>query len=84
MPAHCAELERLPDGPERARVLLRLALVDDNFDGQAALLAQACVADPRVCDRPGEAAVQEANQRFVTPGNRLPLSMLRGHPPIQK
>jgi hypothetical protein len=78
------ELERLPDGPERARVLLRLALVDDNLDGQAALIAQACVADPRTCDEPGLAAGLEAKQRFVSPGNRLPLFMLQGHPQVPR
>jgi hypothetical protein len=77
-----AELARMPDGPGRARVLLRLALVDDNLDGQAALIAQACVADPSTCARPGEAARLEAARRFVAPGNRLPLSLLAGHPPI--
>lgn len=79
------ELDRLPEGPERARVLLRLALVDDNFDGQAALIAQACAADPRTCDQPGQAAALEAKQRLVAPGNRLPLSLLEGgHPPIPR
>jgi hypothetical protein len=77
-----SELQRLPEGPDRARVLLRLALVDDNPDGQAALIAQACVADPSTCDHPGQAAALEARQRFVAPGNRLPLSLLEGHPPI--
>lgn len=76
------ELDRLPDGTDRARVLLRLALVDDNPDGQAALIAQACVADPRTCDHPGAAARLEALRRFVPPGNRLPLSLLEGHPPV--
>jgi hypothetical protein len=79
------ELDRIPGGPERAQVLLRLALVDDNLDGQAALIAQACVADPRTCDQPGQAAALEAKQRFVAPGNRLPLSLLEGgHPPIPR
>lgn len=79
------ELDRLPEGPERARVLLRLALVDDNFDGQAALIAQACVADPRTCDKPSQAAALEARRRLVAPGNRLPLSLLEGgHPPIPR
>lgn len=77
-----AELARLPDGPARARVLLRLALVDDNPDGQAALVAQACVADPSLCAHPDNAARLEALRRFVAPGNRLPLFLLEGHPPI--
>jgi hypothetical protein len=77
-----SELARIPDGPARARVLLRLALVDDNLDGQAALIAQACVADPSTCEHPEVAARLEAARRFVAPGNRLPLSLLAGHPPI--
>ncbi len=79
-----AELQRLPEGPARARVLLRLALVDDNPDGQAALIAQACVSDPSTCDHPAHAAELEARRRFVAPGNRLPLSLLGGHPPIRE
>jgi hypothetical protein len=78
------ELARLPDGPERARVLLRLALVDENPDGQAALIALSCVADPSTCDRPGEAARLEAAWRLVSPGNRLPMSLLEGHPPMPR
>jgi hypothetical protein len=76
------ELDRIGDGPGRARVLLRLALVDDNFDGQAALIAQACVADPSTCAHPANAARLEASRRFVAPGNRLPLALLEGHPPV--
>jgi hypothetical protein len=77
-----AELERLPGGPERARVLLRFALVDDNPDGHAALVAQACAADPSTCDHPGNAAALQVRQRFVAPGNRLPSFLLEGHPSI--
>ena len=41
------ELDRIPDtdGPGRARVFVRFGIIDTNFDGQAALFAQACVAD---------------------------------------
>ena len=47
-----AELDRLPesDGPARARVFVRFGIIDSNYDGQAALFAQACVADPNVCE----------------------------------
>jgi hypothetical protein len=73
------------DGPRRARVFIRFGLVDSNFDGQAAVFAAACTADPNVCDtaRLKDAAVDEAAVRYVPPGNRLPLSLIGGHPPIQ-
>ncbi|HEY3498720.1 MAG TPA: hypothetical protein VGK73_28710 [Polyangiaceae bacterium] len=79
-----ALLERLPesDGPRRARVSLRFGIVDENFDGQAALFGQACAADARICQHPKEAAEEETRARFVAPGNRLPLSFVGGHPPI--
>ena len=80
------ELDRLPesDGPSRARVFMRFAIVDTNPDGQAALLFQACAADPGVCeyDQRKQAAERETRARFVAPGNRLPLYFLGGHPPI--
>jgi hypothetical protein len=72
------------DGPRRARVLIRFGMIDTNFDGQAAVFAAACVADPSVCDtaRLKAAAEEEAQRRFVSPGNHLPLSLIGGHPPI--
>jgi hypothetical protein len=70
-----AVLDQVSDGPVRARLLLRLALVDATVDGQAALIARACTADSRTCGRPGETAAFEASQRLVEPGNRLPPSM---------
>jgi hypothetical protein len=72
------------DAPRRARLFIRFGLADSNFDGQAAVFALACAADASVCDteRLKEAAVEEASQRFVAPGNHLPLSMIGGHPPI--
>ncbi len=79
-----AELDQLPEseGRRRARLFLRFGLIDSNPDGQAAVFAQACVADPSVCDQLREAAEQETRARFVAPGNRLPLSLLGGHPPL--
>jgi hypothetical protein len=72
------------DGPRRARVLIRFGMIDTNFDGQAAVFSAACVVDPGVCDTAQlkEAAVQQAKERFVAPGNHLPLSLIGGHPPI--
>ena len=79
------ELDRLPesDGPARARVFVRFGVIDSNYDGQAALFAQACAADPNVCDldRLREAAQREVRARFVPPGNVVPL-YFGGHPKI--
>ena len=78
-----AELDRIPeaDGPGRARVFLRFAIIDTNFDGQAALFAQACTADARLCDRERmkEATQREVEARRVAPGNAMPLYFV-GHP----
>ena len=43
------ELARLPesDNLSRARVFVRFGIIDTNPDGQAALFAQACVADAK-------------------------------------
>lgn len=77
------ELDRIPEsnGPARARVFLRFAIIDTNFDGQAALFAQACAADGRVCDRERmkEATQREVEARLVAPGNVMPLYFV-GHP----
>ncbi len=72
------------DGARRARVFIRFGMIDQNFDGQAAVLNSACVADPSVCDtaKMKAAAEHEAKERFVAPGNQLPLSLIGGHPPI--
>ena len=77
------ELDRIPesDGPGRARVFLRFGIVDTNPDGQAALFAQACAADARLCDVLKEAALAEVRARAVPPGNVLPI-YFTGHPPI--
>lgn len=79
-----AELERLPDSStnERARALLRLGLIDPNPEGQATLFAQSCMQDPSGCDQVAERASREVAQRFVPPGNHLPVSLIEGHPPI--
>jgi len=78
-----AELDRIPDsdGPGRARVFLRFAIIDTNFDGQAALFVQACAADGRICDRERmkEATQREVEARLVAPGNVMPLYFV-GHP----
>jgi hypothetical protein len=78
-----AELDRIPDsdGPRRARVFLRFAIIDTNFDGQAALFAQACAADASICDRERmkEATDREVKARLVPPGNVMPLYFV-GHP----
>jgi len=77
------ELDRIPesDGARRARVFVRFGVIDGNYDGQAALFAQACVADPNVCDleRLKQAAEREVQARFVPPGNVVPL-YFGGHP----
>jgi hypothetical protein len=79
------ELDRLPDtdGPARARVFLRFAIVDTNFDGQAALFNQACVADASLCDREKMKAAteREVQARRVAPGNVLPV-FFAGHPKL--
>jgi hypothetical protein len=76
------ELDRLPEGPARARTLIRFGLIDTNPDGQAAVFSRACADDPSVCDeRLGPAAEREARARFVAPGNQLPLFLTGGHPP---
>ena len=69
------------DGPGRARVFVRFGIIDTNPDGQAALFAQACVADPSLCDRERlkKAARREVQARFVPPGNVVPL-YFGGHP----
>ena len=77
------EINRLPEtqNMHRARVLLRFGIIDTNPDGQAALFAQACVADPTMCDDGlKQAAQREVKSRFVPPGNALPL-YFGGHPP---
>jgi hypothetical protein len=78
------ELDRLPDseGLRRAQVFTRFGIIDTNFDGQAAVFSQACLADPSVCDpdRLKAAAQREVQRRFVAPGNTLPLFMTGGHP----
>ena len=77
-----AELDHLPEngGPERARALLRFAALDDNPEGQAAVAAQACGADPSICDHMKEAVKRETSVRLVAPGNQVPLYFLGGHP----
>ena len=79
-----AELDHLPadDGPARARALLRFAALDDNPEGQAAVAAQACGADPSICDHMKEAVERETSLRLVAPGNHVPLYFLGGHPHI--
>jgi hypothetical protein len=78
------ELDRLPEseGPGRARVFLRFGIIDTNPDGQAALFAQACVADASLCDKMKQAAEREVAARFVPPGNVVPLYFVGGHPRI--
>jgi hypothetical protein len=78
------ELDRLPEseGPARSRVFLRLGIVDRNPDGQAAVFAAACAADPRICNQMREALERETQARLVAPGNRLPLFFVGEHPPI--
>ena len=80
------ELDRIPEinGAGRARVFVRFGVIDTNYDGQAALFAQACVADPNVCDldRLKQAAQREVQARFVPPGNVVPL-YFGGHPNIR-
>ncbi len=79
------ELARLPESNNlsRARVFVRFGIIDTNPDGQAALFAQACVANANLCDHLEEAAQREVQARFVAPGNALPL-YFGGHPPIPR
>ena len=80
------ELDRLTesDNPHRARVFVRFGIIDTNPDGQAALFAQACVADPNMCnDGLKAAAEREVKARFVAPGNVLPL-YFGGHPAMPR
>jgi len=78
-----ADLDHLPDsGPLRARALLRFAALDDNPEGQAAVAAQACGADPSICDHMKEAVERETSTRLVAPGNTVPLYFLGGHPHV--
>lgn len=76
------EMDRIGDsnGSQLARVLLRFGLVDTNPDGQAAVFNQACVADASYCAHLKEAAERETKARLVSPGDRLPLYFLTGHP----
>ena len=77
-----AMLEKLPEtGATRARMLLRLAAVVDSTEGQAALVNQACGADPSVCDQLREATAHELVDRLVPPNN-LPLYFVGHHPAI--
>lgn len=70
-------------GLEKARPLIRFAMLDPSPDGRASLFSQACSAHPPVCDDRRAAALREIEARFVAPGNSLPLGMLEGgHPPI--
>lgn len=74
------ELGRLPDsdGPERARWFLRMSVVDDNPDGQAAVFSAACNADPNVCGHLKEAVERELRTRYVWP-NYLPMPLVPEH-----
>jgi hypothetical protein len=78
------ELDQLPEseGASRARAFVRLAIIDDNPDGQAAVFSQACSDDPGLCEQTPlkEAAERETQSRFVAPGNQLPPTFLGGHP----
>jgi hypothetical protein len=77
-----ATLDQLPDtGALRARLLLRLAAVVDNPEGQAALINQACGADPSICDQLREATARELVDRLVPP-NGMPLYFVGHHPAI--
>ena len=77
-----ATLEHLPDtGVTRARMLLRLAAVVPSPEGQAALINQACGADPSVCDQLKDATARELVERLVPP-NGMPLYFVGHHPPV--
>lgn len=77
-----ATLEKLPEtGATRARMLLRLAAVVDSPEGQAAIINQACGADPSVCDQLREATARELVERLVPP-NQMPLYFVGHHPPV--
>lgn len=76
-----AELDRLaPEGYERARALVRFALLDSNPDGQAAALSQACIAHAPTCEQLADSARQQAATRWVGAPPALPLSLVGGHP----
>jgi hypothetical protein len=78
------ELDRLPesDGKARARTLLRLAIIDSNPEGQAALFGQACALDPSTCNDTKAAVMREVEARLAAPGNRLPVYFIPGHPRV--
>ncbi len=78
------ELDRLPEseGQTRARTLVRFGIFDRNPEGQAAIFAQACNADPSICGHEKDAASREVQARFVPPGNHLPLFFIPNHPPV--
>lgn len=70
------------DGRARATMLVRMALIVESADGQGALLRAACSNHPESCPHARELVVREAQQRAVAPGNRLPVSLISGHPPL--
>ena len=76
-------LDRLPDdaGPQRARYLMRIGIVDMKPEGQAAVFNAACAADPSICNAMKDAGSRELTTRFVPP-RFLPLSLVGGHPPV--
>jgi len=73
------ELQRLyfVEGPQKSQILIRFALLDANPDGQRALYAQACVADPEVCADWRPAAQREHAKRVAAQ-----LQLPSGHPPV--
>ena len=78
-----ATLDQLPDtGAVRAQTLLRFAAVDQNPEGQAAVVGQACASNPSICDHIKDAMESETSTRLVSPGNHLPLYFLEGHPHV--
>lgn len=79
--------EELAQTPEtrtgrRTLLLLRVALISDNPEGQSAIFSQICGLSPTLCERRElliEAAQNEARVRQLGPGNRLPLILLGAH-----
>jgi hypothetical protein len=57
-------------------------MLTPSIDGQGALLHSACEADPSICDNLLGVASAQAKERAVAPGKSVPLSLIKGHPPI--
>jgi hypothetical protein len=70
------------DAKRRVVLLMRVALISDNPEGQSAIFSQVCGLAPTLCERPErlrEAVRAEAQTRQISPGNRLPWMLVGEH-----